>query len=451
MEMAANVDTIICDYNYVFSPHALGSRVTKLRLAEKEKPNVIIDEVHNLPVRAMDYYSGTLSVVIFENALKYVDKIPEALQNTFKMVLKECTTIILEYGENKVGRPYVITLSLKRFTDHTVAMRDFLVSYLESDAVISSGDIVLYIYHYWTDFITTLEWVVNGREEFFTSYHPNPPCIKITCCNAAEMLKTTYDNFKQIVGFSATLKPFDFYSQLIGLHTSKLKIEEVFSPFPKSNRKLIIIPQISSRYADRARNYPRIAEVIARITQLKKGNYFAFFPSFDFMDNVFRFYKSTENINLICQDRSMRQIEVEKLLKTLTAQDKSHIVFGVQGGVLAEGIDYPGNLGIGVFVVGTPLPNFNWEREKMKEYYQSKYGKGEEFAYVYPAMAKAIQAAGRVIRSEQDTGLIVLMDNRFLQPNYSQCMPQDWFEEEPSEIISTAILNDVAQFWMQEE
>ena len=129
----------------------------------------------------------------------------------------------------------------------------------------------------------------------------------------------------------------------------------------------------------------------------------------------------------------------------------AHIVFAVQGGILSEGVDYPGEMAIGAFIVGPPLPSFDLEREKMREYYQAAYGAGFDYAYTFPAMAKAVQAAGRVIRSETDRGLIVLIDDRFTHASYAKSMPQDWFDKSPWELVSDRILSDVAAFWRENE
>jgi DNA excision repair protein ERCC-2 len=123
------------------------------------------------------------------------------------------------------------------------------------------------------------------------------------------------------------------------------------------------------------------------------------------------------------------------------------IVFAVQGGSFSEGMDYAGEMVIGAFVVGPPLPNYDLEREQMRVYYQRRYGAGFDYAYTIPAMAKAIQAAGRVIRSETDRGLIVLMDSRFMEPGYSRSMPVDWFESDVAELVSASILREIADFW----
>ena len=123
----------------------------------------------------------------------------------------------------------------------------------------------------------------------------------------------------------------------------------------------------------------------------------------------------------------------------------------MQGGTFSEGVDYPGDMAIGAFVVGPPLPNYDLEREQMREYYQKRYSAGFDYAYAIPAMAKAIQAAGRVIRSETDKGLIVLMDNRFVQPGYSRAMPKDWYDSDVTELVSESILKDVVEFWTKSD
>ncbi|MGE0634475.1 MAG: helicase C-terminal domain-containing protein, partial [Pseudobdellovibrionaceae bacterium] len=227
------------------------------------------------------------------------------------------------------------------------------------------------------------------------------------------------------------------------------KTAEYTSPIPKENRQVLIIPQISSKYSERERNYPKIAEAIEKIASLHQGNYFAFFPSFEFMERVFALLNSKE-FQILKQERSMHRDQIDFILETLKDESKSHIVFAVQGGVFSEGVDYPGKMIIGAFIVGPPLPLFDVEREKMKDYYQSHYAAGFDYAYTYPAMAKAVQAAGRVIRSETDKGLIVLMDDRFIHPNYVKSMPQDWFEKDAKELVSQKILKDISEFWETE-
>jgi DNA excision repair protein ERCC-2 len=209
----------------------------------------------------------------------------------------------------------------------------------------------------------------------------------------------------------------------------------------------MVIPQISTKYSERERSYGRIAETISKVMSMKPGNYLAFFPSFDFMEKTFQKLERASGIQVIRQSRFMKNDDVERVLEELKGQMMPTLLMGVQGGVFSEGVDYPGKMVIGAFIIGPPLPNFDFEREGIKDFYQERYQKGFDYAYTYPAMAKAVQAAGRVIRSEKDKGIIILMDDRFLDLRYSETMPDDWFIDHPRELVSQSILNDLKNFW----
>ena len=447
MECLPSVDAIICDYNYVFSPAALTSRVGKLQLAETEKPNLVIDEIHNLPARGMDYYSYGLSCFYLKKLAGSLPTLEPELNTLAQTSIRKCIELIMSYSSADSEQPRLIKIALAGFKQQESDLNELLVKYLESNAVIKNNDPILTLYNYWFDFTSALEFATSDNEAFFTSYNPSDRSIKITCCDASELLQASYVHFKQVIGFSATLKPFAYYSQLSGLSSAKLTTKEFPSPFPKEKRKIVIIPQVSSKYLDRAQNYSKIVEVIQRISLIKRGNYFIFFPSFDFLDAVYELYKPDAASQIVRQTRGMKLDEANLALERLKQKEVAHLFFAVQGGIFAEGIDYHGDLAIGAFIVGPPLPSYNWEREQMKTYYEEQYTKGADYAYIYPAMAKAIQAAGRVIRSETDKGIIILMDNRFLKESYYKCMPQDWFAEDPVELISQAILKDIHTFW----
>ncbi len=281
------------------------------------------------------------------------------------------------------------------------------------------------------------------------SFHPQEGALKITCCEASIFLTEYYNHFEQVVGFSATLKPFSYYSQMMGL--KQVHTQEFATPFAAERRKLMLIPQISTKYHARAKYFAKLVEVIQRISNVQPGNYFVFFPSFHFLEEIFKLYPENKSVILLRQTRAMTESEVNNLLKSLQRPGVNHLFFAVQGGLFAEGINYLGDMAIGAFIIGPPLPMFDWEREQMRHYYEQHYQAGLQYAYIYPAMAKAIQAAGRVIRSEQDKGIIVFLDNRFLETNYAQCMPKDWYECHPRELVSSAILAEFKQFWAGDE
>jgi DNA excision repair protein ERCC-2 len=440
-------DVVVGDYNYVFGPNSNNSRVSAIAIGENEKTNLILDEVHNLPARGMDYYSPALAADFFHKIKQALDKYPNLFKFKLNSMLDECIRIITECALPNTKTPHLIDPPTRHFKKQNEILNEFLTEYLESDLVIEEEDPILRMCNYWSDFTDALEFVEQENGAFFASYNPMQPAIKITCCDASSLLKEAYSNFEQIVGFSATLKPFDYYSQLIGLRTEGLHTQEFLSPFSQAQRKMMIIPQISTKYKNRAHHSLKIKEAVLRIAALKPGNYFIFFPSFEFLELVYLQFTSLSSFTLLKQTRKMPQSDVTNLLSKLHLKEKHHLVFAVQGGMFAEGIDYIGNLAIGAFIVGPPLPMFDWEREQMKHYYETHYQTGEEYSYIYPAMAKAVQAAGRVIRNESDKGIIILMDNRFLLSNYSKCMPTDWFKEDPRELISTSILKDISNFW----
>ena len=447
---APEADVVICDYNYVFAPRSSLGRMATIGVDQAGKPNLVIDEAHNLPSRAMDYYSPSLSSVTLEQMRGEIRTIPARFRREAEELLEGCIGVIASCRREDSPEPARIDPPIDAFLEQDAKLRAFLSRYLDCDAEIEPGDAVLRLFFYWSAFTEALEYAADpSRPEFFTTFHPHAGggMVKITCCDASAMLKDCYDGYEHAVGFSATLKPFDFYAKLSGLDPGEVKTAEFPSPFPKELRKILVIPQISTKYSDRGRNYAKIADAIQRIVSLRRGNYFAFFPSFEFLERVHALFEPPAGFTVIRQDRDMKGSRVEAVLEHLREGAAPAILFAVQGGMFSEGVDYPGEMAIGAFVVGPPLPNFDFEREQMREYYQKQYGAGFDYAYAIPAMSRAVQAAGRVIRSETDRGLIVLMDNRFVQPIYSRSMPADWFESDVRELVSESILKDVAEFW----
>ena len=450
LDSAREVDVVICDYNYVFAPRSALSRISEIVVDQSGKPNLVIDEAHNLPSRAMDYYSPSLSAVLLERMRDEIQKVNSRFRYETEELLDGCLQAVSACRNTDNSKPMRINPPVDLFLDQQARLTAFLSRYLDSAAEIQHQDVILKLCYYWAEFTETLEYIGDpDRQEFFTTYYPHPTggTVKITCCDASAMLKDCYKEYEQVVGFSATLKPFDYYVRLSGLDLGKVRTAEFESPFPSDRRKLLIIPQISTRYSHRERNYAKVADAVQRITALRRGNYFVFLPSFEFLERVTALFRPPEGFTVMRQERGMKAAGVEAIVECLRSQSLPTIVFAVQGGSFSEGMDYAGETVIGAFVVGPPLPTYDLEREQMREYYQRTYGAGFDYAYTIPAMAKAVQAAGRVIRSETDTGLIVLMDSRFLETSYSQSMPADWFGSDVREIVSDSILSDVAGFW----
>jgi DNA excision repair protein ERCC-2 len=450
LDVAREADVVICDYNYVFAPRSALHRVSGLSIDQVGKPNLVIDEAHNLPARAMDYYSPILSSATLEGMRDEIRELPAHFRPEAEELLDSCIQAVESCRQGEGSRPMRIDPPGARFLEQDSRLRAFLSRYLDADVEIRHQDVILRLCFYWAEFTETLDYVGDpDRQEFFTTFHPHPTggTVKVTCCDASAMLADCYGDYEQVVGFSATLKPFDYYMRLSGLDAARVRTAELASPFPMDRRKLLIIPQISTKYSHRERNYAKIADAVGRITALRRGNYFVFLPSFDFLERVAALFRTPAGFTVLRQERSMKTSGVETIMDTLRSHNVPTIVFAVQGGSFSEGMDYAGEMVIGAFVVGPPLPKYDLEREQMKEYYQRQYGAGFDYAYVIPAMAKAIQAAGRVIRSETDRGLIVLMDSRFIEPGYTRSMPADWFEANAAELVSDSILSEVTEFW----
>ncbi len=449
LEAIDEMDAVICDYNYVFANRSALGRLPHVRFEEEGKPNLVVDEAHNLPARAMGYYSPVLSGSALEKMKSELEKIPKKFAREGSELLDDAISLIMDASpEGK--KKEKIDPDLSPFLEMRETLRGFLSRYLDSDVEIRPRDPVLKMVFYWSEFTDILEQI-HGEDhpEFFISWWPegNSGAIKITCCDASALIKPRYENYENVVAFSATLKPFDYYARLSGLLGPELITEEFQSPFDRKNRKILIIPQISTKYAQRETSAKKIAETIHRVSSLRSGNYLALFPSFEFMERTARELTVPAGMRLIVQPRFMKNEDVESVLDILRTKSIPTLVMAVQGGHFSEGVDYPGDMLIGAFVVGPPLPTFDFEREEVRAYFEKNYQKGFDYAYTFPAMARAVQSAGRVIRSESDKGIIVLMDDRFLEKSYSQSMPQDWFKDSPRELVSASILKDVTEFW----
>ncbi|MEZ4749397.1 MAG: helicase C-terminal domain-containing protein [Bdellovibrionota bacterium] len=268
--------------------------------------------------------------------------------------------------------------------------------------------------------------------------------LRVECLDSSSLLAQVYDEFHASVLFSATVKPFEFFKRVNGLPESAAN-REFESRFPKENRKVLVIPQVSTAYRHREHSAGKVAEIIRRIAEVRTGHYIAFFPSYRFMEQVAEHLGETL-FELIVQKPRMQYREVEALSERLKSPLPC-VVLAVQGGMLSEGMDFQGEDLHGAFIVGPALPVFDYSHEKQREFFDKRYGDGFSYAYTYPAMVRSIQAAGRIIRSEHKKGLLVFVDRRFVQPEYAELMPKGWFDESVNELVSTNILSDIGSFW----
>ncbi len=435
LDAAVQADVVIGDYNYVLSPHAAIHRF--FGSPEQAKRNlVLLDEAHNLPGRATDWFSPTLEVA----ALKALKKVKGPPSRSLKGHLSRQIGRCLRVLEALDGAHRRLDLDPEPLLAEEVKIRALATRAALEGVPLTPSHPLVQLFRMWGDFCG----VLREATEPLVTWIP-PGRLQITCPEASEHLGARLQGLAHATLFSATLKPFDHYAQLSGLDPGEVHTAEVPSPFPAANRCLLVVPQLSTLFRRRATEIPRVADFLNRILPLRHGNYLVFFPSFDFLEKCLP-HLHLPTFRILAQPRRASQAALGELLEALRTE-RGLAVLAVQGGSLSEGIDLPGEALIGAVVVGPPLPPFDLERQLVRDHLQTRFGDGDAYTYTYPAMARAVQAAGRVIRGPGDRGLLVFLDPRFLDPTYAQCFPRDWFQESPRECVSTSLIADIQRFW----
>jgi DNA excision repair protein ERCC-2 len=254
--------------------------------------------------------------------------------------------------------------------------------------------------------------------------------LKILCKDPSRFLGAVIHRTHATVGLSATLSPPEFYTGLLGFEVGRTAFVEIPNPFPAENRRVVIDSTVATAYRERPANYDRIAERLAGFADSVPGNCLALFPSYAFLAEVTGRMRM-RNKRVLVQRQADSEQERNLLLQALRSAVFGDILLvAVAGGVFAEGVDYPGEVLKAVAIVGPCLPAMTLEQKLLKDYYQDRFDRGFEYSFVVPGMTRVVQAAGRLIRSPQDTGVIALFDQRFLYAPYRDYLPGDWLPEE---------------------
>ncbi len=419
LDLALLVDGIICDYNYVFDPRASLKRFTD----ENKKNNIIlIDEAHNLVDRARDMFSGTLFKSIFldvKRVFKAKDKeIYKSLNklNSFMLKLKkECNEAPFIMNKDK---PKEISVFLNHFV--SAAER-----WLTRNPKKEGYNELLDLYFECTSFAKILQ-LYDERFITYVEKDNKEVTLKLFCLDPSFLLHEITRNYKASVFFSATLIPLAYFKEILGGDNDDYTIV-LKSPFNRDHLK-IYISDLSTRYKDREGTSSYLVEKISKIANKNPGNYLVFFPSYKYMNQIYEmFIGENINMNTIIQSANMLEEEREDFLAQFKENNKDTLVgFAVLGGVFSEGVDLKGDRLNGVIVVGVGLPQICLERNIIKDYYCSIDKSGYDYAYVYPGMNKVLQAGGRLIRTEHDRGILVLIDDRFLYKKYQAMFPDEW-------------------------
>lgn len=438
LDVSLWVDAIICDYNYVFDPNAHLKRV--FSEGKKGEYLFLIDEAHNLVERGREMYSAVLYKEEFlqmKKAVRYESvKLTRQLEGCNQMLLemkRECQTY-KEYN------------SISHFALKLLNVMNGLQKLLEEKEQVDEE--VLEFYFHVRNFLNIYEEVDENYVIYTELEEGGDFKLKLFCVNPAVKLQNFLSQGNSTVFFSATLLPIRYYKKLLSVETDDYAVY-AHSPFKEANRLLVLGQDVSTKYTRRGYEmYERFAIYIKNVMQAKPGNYLVFFPSYRFMEEVretFERYR-TEEMCCMMQEQNMNEQDREAFLQEFEAEREGSLAgFCVMGGIFSEGIDLTKERLIGAMIVGTGLPQVCNEREILKQYFDRHGENGFDYAYLYPGMNKVLQAAGRVIRTEEDKGVIALLDDRFAGRRYLEIFPREWRKLTYCNVKT--IGEKVEQFW----
>ena len=431
LDVSLWVDAVICDYNYAFDPTAHLKRFFSENAGKKYI--FLVDEAHNLVERGREMYSARLYKEDFLELKKMMrvkepilSKKADEVNRQFLLLKRECEEYrVLESVSHLAIKLMNLLAEMERFFEKSS----------ESD----KRDQVLELY---------FNDILDENYVIYSEYQQDGRfMVKLFCVNPAVNLQAYLEYGIGTVFFSATLLPVRYYKKLLSIETDDYAIY-ADSPFPKDSRLLLIGRDVSTRYTQRGPEmYRRIASYIVGAADAKKGNYMVFFPSYRVMEEVHSvFSEKCGKISSAVQSPFMSEEDREVFLKEFDEiREESFVGFCVMGGIFSEGIDLPEDKLIGVIIVGTGLPQVCNEREIVKQYFSGIGSDGFEYAYRYPGMNKVLQSAGRVIRTEKDRGLILLLDERFSTGRYRELFPREW--SNARHCTAESLTSYMQEFW----
>lgn len=458
LDMSLFSDAVICDYNYVFDPHVYLKRF----FSDAVEGNYLflIDEAHNLLDRGREMYSAVLCKEDFLSLKKIVKPFAVNMEKQLEKCNKELLQLKRECESFQVVE-YISSFTMAAGRLHTT-MDKFLQEHEDSEI----KEEVLDLYFKLAHFLDIYERIDENYVSYTEIQSDGSFILKLFCVDPSVNLKERMAKGRSTILFSATLLPIQYYKSLLGGESGDYEVY-VKSAFDSRKRALFIGSDVTSMYSRRTEmEYMNIAAYIAEIVKNRNGNYLLFFPSHSFLQQVYEvflafFYNETQ-MECIQQSDHMDEKAREDFLKRFhgneecdleqviqidieVEEEKSLLGFCVMGGIFSEGIDLTEDKLIGAIIVGTGLPQVCNERELVKSYFDEKQENGFDYAYRYPGMNKVLQAAGRVIRTSKDVGIVALLDERFLNRSYQQLFPREW--EEFEVVTRDGIAKRIERFW----
>ena len=457
LDLSEHCELIICDYNYLFDPHAHLRRFFGEGARGRERYVFLVDEAHNLPDRARAMYSAELRRGQFVSLYARIPGEEKALDGIFEEVLRAFhrfgRTCRGDLHTDTDGKPVGCVVLSEADPNLRVALLRFIHRAEDWRTEHRDHPLAPALEELCGEIEELLELEGSADRHFrrVAEFEGDEIRLRLLCLDPAEKLRESLTLGQAAVFFSATLTPTDYFAQLLSGGAADVHLS-LPSPYPTENLCLAAMDRISTRYADREESIPRIVKAIAATVSAKAGHYMVYFPSYAYMEAVFsRFTAKYPHVRVRAQKRGMDAAARDAFIADFAAADSDLLVgFCVLGGSFSEGLDLPGNALIGTVIVGVGIPRLSVERGLLSEYYDEQCEQGYAYAYTYPGMNKVLQAAGRVIRREQDRGIVVLIDDRYGSPEYVRLFPPHW--SELRFVGDSAALRELARrFWTGEK
>lgn len=409
-------DAIICDYNYAFDPRV---RLKRIFEDNTSRNIILIDEGHNLVSRAREMFSAEL----YKSKILLVSRL---VKGTVPSLYKALYAINKELGNIRSEVQALGKSSIYHKEEYKELYRLLKVALKEGDEYLvkatgtSAYEDVLDLYFDIKSFLSVTE-LYSDEYVTLVESDKNELRVKLFCVNPSKNLANVVRESYSTILFSATLTPLNYYIDLLGGNEESYRMT-LSSPFEKDNFKTYGYP-LNMRYSQREKNIENVCVLINKFINEINGNYMVFLPSYEYLNKVYEKYVELYGeANIICQGEVLNEEEREKFINRFTLDSKI-TAFCVVGGIFSEGIDLVGERLIGSIVVGVGFPRISKEGDIIKDYYKER---GFDYAYVYPGVNKVLQAAGRVIRSEEDKGRLLLIDDRYFTNKYRNLLPKEW-------------------------
>ncbi len=440
LELSLWADCIICDYNYAFDPRVY---LRRFFLEENGDYTFLIDEAHNLVDRSREMFSAEIYKQPLLNVRRSIRKeLPRIFKSLGRInswmvkARKQCEESGLQMHTKDAPEDlFPLLRGFLRMAERWLS-RNIQTPFREEllDLFFAISGFIRVAEHYDDSYVTCYEQIKKDVK------------LKLFCIDPSIQLGSALKRCKAAAFFSATMTPPDYFKKILGCDADAVAIN-IPSPFPDSNLRLLIYDRISTLYRRRAATKKQVARAISSLVSQRTGNYLVFFPSYEYMTMVLDVFQAGSPVGeVLVQEPAMSEQDREAFLDRFDRENSRTLIgFAVMGGIFGEGIDLVGDRLSGAVVVGVGLPGISLERELIREYFASHHNAGFEYAYQYPGINRVMQAAGRVIRTETDRGVVLLIDQRYGTHRYRSLFPAGWQDTRVKSLLH--IEENLLEFW----